>query len=66
MFRKAWDYIKNIDLNKALHIDVIKSKSNVEFIEHLVLTINFYEVLEEYEKCAHLKTIQNKVEEFLP
>ena len=66
MFRKAWDYIKNIDLNKALHIDVIKSKSNIEFIEHLVLTINFYEVLEEYEKCAHLKAIQNKVEEFLP
>jgi hypothetical protein len=66
MFRKAWDYIKNIDLNKALHIDCIKLKSNEEFIEHLKLTINFYESLEEYEKCAHLKSIQNKVEEFLP
>lgn len=66
MFRKAWDYIKNIDLNKALHIDCIKLKSNEEFIEHLKLTINFYEPLEEYEKCAHLKSIQNKVEEFLP
>lgn len=66
MFRKAWDYIKNIDLNKALHVECIKVKANEEFIEHLKLTIQFYEPLEEYEKCALLKSIQNKVEEFLP
>ena len=65
MFRKAWDYIKNIDLNKTLHLDVLKMKSNLEFVEHLTLIINFYETLEEYEKCAHLKSIQDKVEKFL-
>jgi hypothetical protein len=65
MFRKAWEYIKNIDLNKAFHIDCIKTNANDEFVEHLELTINFYESLEEYEKCAHLKAIQDKVEEFL-
>lgn len=66
MFRKAWNYIKNIDLNKKLHIDCIKAKASEEFVEHLELAIQFFVPFEEYEKCALLKEIQDKVKEFLP
>lgn len=64
MFRKAWNYIKNIDLSKPLHLDVIKMKANDEFIEHLEIAIKFFEEIEEYEKCALLKAIEDKVKEF--
>lgn len=64
MFRKAWGYIKNIDLSKSLHLDVIKMKANDEFIEHLEIAIQFFEGIEEYEKCALLKSIEDKVKEF--
>lgn len=65
MFRKAWDYIKNINLEKPFHIDCLKSKADETFIEHLQLSIDFFENLEEYEKCALLKNIENKIREFL-
>jgi hypothetical protein len=65
MFRKAWEYIKSIDLNKNLHIDCIKTKASRDFIYNLQISIQFFEALEEYEKCAHMKDIQNKIEEFL-
>ena len=65
MFQKAWEYISNIDVNKSLHIDYLKVKASKLFIENLQITIMFYEELEEYEKCALLKGIENKVNEFL-
>ena len=65
MFRKAWDYIKSINLNKSLHMDCIKTKASRDFIYNLQISIQFFEALEEYEKCAHMKDIQNKIEEFL-
>lgn len=64
MFRKAWSYIKNIDLSKPLHLDVIKMKASDEFIKHLEIAIQFFEGIEEYEKCAFLKSIEDKVKEF--
>ena len=65
MFRKAWDYIKSINLEKKLHIECIKTKTSKDFIYNLQISIQFFEALEEYEKCAHMKDIQNKIEEFL-
>jgi hypothetical protein len=64
MFRKAWDYIKSINLEKKLHIECIKNKASRDFIYNLQISIQFFEALEEYEKCALMKSIQNKIEEF--
>lgn len=65
MFRKAFDYIKSIDLTKPFHVECIKLKANNDFVEHLKESILYFEQFEEYEKCALLKRIEDKVEEFL-
>jgi hypothetical protein len=65
MFRKAWDYIKFIDLNKIFHMECLKLKADEQFIDNLQVSISFFEVLEEYEKCALLKHIEGKVKKFL-
>lgn len=65
MFRKAWDYIKFIDLNKIFHMECLKLKADEQFINNLQVSISFFEVLEEYEKCALLKNIESKVKKFL-
>ena len=64
MFDKAWDYIKNIKLINPFHVECIGKKSSVEFLSNLNIAIIFYESLEEYEKCALLKNIENKIKEF--
>ena len=65
MFRKAWEYIKSFDLSKPLHIDSLKMKASKELVENLQAAILFFESFEEYEKCALLKGIENKIKEFL-
>jgi hypothetical protein len=64
MFDKAWGYIKNINLDNPFHIECIGKKASVEFISNLNIAMAFYEPLEEYEKCALLKNIENKIKEF--
>jgi hypothetical protein len=65
MFRKAWDYIKSIKMDKPFHIECLNIKANESFIYNLQESISFFEPLEEYEKCALLKNIEIKVKEFL-
>jgi len=65
MFRKAWDYIKYINLDKIFHVECLKLKADEQFIKNLQIAISFFEALEEYEKCALLKGIQDKVKKFL-
>jgi hypothetical protein len=65
MFRKAWDYIKYVDVNKTFHVECLKLKADEQFIDNLKTSILFFEALEEYEKCALLKNIEGKVKEFL-
>lgn len=65
IYTRAWNYIKNIDLDNPLHIDCIKIKSDNKFLLNLDQTILFFENLEEYEKCLHLLDIKKKVEKFL-
>jgi len=65
MFEKAWNYIKDIDLNKPFHVECIKNKASKSFIENLQVSIQHFVEFEEYEKCALLKHIEDKVNEFL-
>ena len=65
MFRKAWDYIKGIDLSKNFHVECIRNKASRDFIYNLQISIQFFEVHEEYEKCALLKGIKDLIEELL-
>jgi len=65
MFRKAWDYIKSIDLNKNFHVECLKNKASRDFVYNLQISIQFFELHEEYEKCALLKNIETTIKGFL-
>jgi len=64
LYDKAWNYIKNIKLDNILHLDSLKIKTDNKLISSLVETIIYFESIEEYEKCAFLKKIEDKVREF--
>lgn len=65
VFEKAWGYIKKINLENPFHLECIASKASERFLDNLFISIKHFEVLEEYEKCALLKGIENKVKDFL-
>ena len=65
MYEKAWDYIKSIKLDNQFHVDCIQEKASSEFFKNVVLSIKHFEKLEEYEKCALLKSIEDKINEAL-
>jgi hypothetical protein len=64
IYTRSWEFISKIDIFKSTHIDAIKMYSNNTFIKCFNLSISYWEALEEYEKCAHLKKIQDKSREF--
>lgn len=65
MYYRAWDFIKKLKIDNQFHIDCIKETSSHEFFRNLESSIIFFEKLEEYEKCALLKNISEKVKENL-
>jgi hypothetical protein len=64
VYTKAFSWIEKIDVNNKLHQDSILKFSDDAFLSYLKISILYFEKFEEYEKCAHLKNIQNIVEEF--
>ncbi len=65
VYYRAWENIKDIDLENQFHLDNLKLSSNEEFIIILDSIIKYFEKHEEYTKCAFLFSIQEKVKEFL-
>jgi len=65
MFAKAWDYIKHLNVNNSFHIECLKTKSDESLLISLNTALQFFENLEEYEKCILLKDLQDKVKEFI-
>lgn len=68
LFKKLWELIKKIDINNESHCVVLKLKSgekyNHELEYNINLLISYFETSEEYEKCAFLKKIIDKIKEF--
>ena len=65
LFNRSWEYIKRLNLDNPFHIDCLKIKSSESLNDSLEAAILFFEKIEEYEKCAFLKNIQDKVKDFL-
>lgn len=66
MFIRAWFWIEQVQLRKKEWKEALKQYASEEFVISLKLSINYFEGTEEYEKCAHLKKIQDFVEKNLP
>ena len=61
VYHRAWYYISNINLSREMDLDAIKALADEDFKFALEKIIQFFEAMEEYERCAFLKKIQDKV-----
>jgi len=64
IYNRSWSFIEKIDISETTHMDALKLLADNTFIKCFDLAISYYESNEEYEKCAHLKKIQDKAREF--
>jgi len=58
VFNRAWSYINVIDLSKKDHIDAIWDFNSKPLIATLNKALEYFESIEEYEKCAKLLEIK--------
>ena len=63
VYNRAWSYIKYIDINSKEDLNAIINFEHKALLKVLSSSITFFEVYEEYEKCAHLHKIQKTVKE---
>jgi hypothetical protein len=64
-YNRAWYWIEQIDLSIDIHQEAIHFHSDENLLSSVKFAISYFEEHEEYEKCAHLKKIQNLIESFL-
>lgn len=65
VYVKAWEFIEDFDLKDTESFDILKKYSSQELLTAFKLAINFFQKLEEYEKCAHLHKIETAMNFFL-
>jgi hypothetical protein len=62
MYSRAWFWISECNLRKKDWKEALIASSTPEMVFCLKSTIKYFEEIEEYEKCAFLKKIQNFIE----
>ena len=55
VYVRAWEFIADFDLKDIESFEILKEYSSQELLTAFSLSINFFQHLEEYEKCAILK-----------
>jgi hypothetical protein len=63
VYNRAWSYIEKIDIDNSDHLNAIINFDPRVFYKTLDGAVNFFEIYEEYEKCAHLYKIKELVKE---
>ena len=63
VFNKAWEYIREIDIENKDHINALIGFNPIVFNKALTSAIDYFKEGEEYEKCAHIFKIQEIVKE---
>jgi len=61
VYWRAYNHIEKIDLTQDFHVDTIRAYADDNFIKALNSCLQYYEDIEEYEKCAFLKKISDIV-----
>ena len=64
-FERGWDYISQCKLNDERWESCLIVAHDLEFETAIKLTINYFQGIEEYEKCAYLKKILDFLEKNL-
>jgi len=55
VFTRAWDYIQKVDPDNLVCQEALYRFADIHLKIALELSINYFQEVEEYEKCAHLK-----------
>ena len=55
LYQRAYQYIIQIDIHDEYHIKILFEEANSKLKEALNKSLKFFEIEEEYEKCAILK-----------
>lgn len=61
LYSRAWEYIKNVDLSMESHIDALLSLYSEDLMMALKKSKRHYERYEEYEKCAFIRNIIDRI-----
>ena len=61
LYARAWEYVKNVDLNMESHIDALLSLYSKDLMVALKKSKNHYEEYEEYEKCTFIKNLIDRI-----
>jgi hypothetical protein len=65
IYTKAWEFIVDFDLKDTESFSILKKYSSQELQASFKLAINFFQEIEEYEKCSHLHQIEKTIQFFL-
>ena len=65
MYNRAWYWINKIDIKETLHQNALTHYADEILLTYTKVIILYFQELEEYEKCAHLKKIQDFLESIL-
>ena len=65
MYNRAWYWIEKINVNDDLHQNSLSHYADEILLTYTKVIILYFQELEEYEKCAHLKKIQTFLESIL-
>ena len=61
VYTRAYDNLSKVDPENPVHIEALKLYSDKPFKVALKSALEYYENIEEYEKCAFLKRIQDVI-----
>lgn len=64
-YSRAWFYISKLDLKRRVDVDAIFTFADEDLLYTTEMALRFFEEKEEYEKCAHIKKIQDTVKKIL-
>lgn len=59
IYNRAFEYLERVDLNKKEHQEYLSGKIDTGFITASNRALEYYIALEHYEKCSHIKKIQD-------
>ena len=59
VYWRAYDHLAKIDLTNSLHVEIIQTYTDIKFIQALDACLQYYEDIEEYERCAFLKQVKD-------
>lgn len=61
IYNRALSFLAQVNLEDPLHVEILLEKTGDDFLQACDMTIDFFTLREEYEKCAFIKKFQDFV-----